>query len=192
MKKIYDIKSLNFLHNANLKVGILGGSFNPAHEGHLHISLRAIDYYHFDYVVWLIANQNPFKKDYEKDVTTRARDALLIANHPKIIISSVEKDLKVQYAYDALKILTRRYSKIKFSWLMGIDNVEYFHKWHCFKQIMQLLDIIVFDRPCSSRYIQNTSFHLNYGVMLDQKSVTNVIFDKSVLHYAASSKMRTF
>lgn len=192
MKKIYDLKSLNFLYNANIKVGILGGSFNPAHKGHLYISLRAINYYHFDYVVWLVANQNPFKKAYVKDIITRSRDALLIANHPKIIISNAEKDLKVKYAYDALKILMRRYSKIKFSWLMGVDNIKYFHKWHRFEQIIRLLDIIIFDRPCNSRYVQNTSFCLNYKTVLDKKSSPNIVFDKGVLHHAASSKMHDF
>lgn len=188
-QSIYNLKSLNFLHHTNLKIGILGGSFNPAHAGHLHISLRALNYYKFDYVIWLIANQNPFKKTYQRDMTQRSHIAKIISDHPRILISSAEKDLELNHSYDVITALITRYPNIKFSWLMGIDNISSFHKWYRFEEIMQLIDIIVFDRPSENRLTNNTVFHLKYKTMLDKKLAQNIIFDKSVLHYASSSNI---
>lgn len=189
LQSIYDLKSLNFLHHTNLKIGILGGSFNPAHDGHLHISLRALNHYKFDYVIWLVANQNPFKQCYKQDIIDRSRIAMMVADHPQILVSNAERDLRVNYSYDVIKTFVTRYPNIKFSWLMGIDNIQYFHKWYRCEEIMQLIDIIIFDRPCDSRFINNTTFHLKYKTMLDKKMVNHIIFDKGVLHYASSSKI---
>ena len=102
-EKVYDLQSLNFLRDAKLKIGVLGGSFNPAHSGHLCISLRALQMFGLDYVIWLVANQNPLKEKYKAKIFSRAESALKIISHPRIIVSTAEYDLGTRYTYDTMR-----------------------------------------------------------------------------------------
>lgn len=175
---------------SKLKVGLLGGSFNPAHDGHLAISLLAINKYQFDYVIWLVANQNPLKQDYKYDIFTRCADALSIANHPKIIVSSAEYDLGVYYAYDSLKALINRFSEVSFTWLMGIDNLGNFHQWYQYQNIPALCPIIIFDRPVSNRLVNNSRFLLKLNPIVDKTMIMPIITDRSLMDYSSSTAIR--
>lgn len=152
--KLSNLQALNFLNNSCFKVGIMGGSFNPAHKGHLAISLHALKKYKFDYIIWLVAEQNPFKAIYKKNIFERAKAAAeFVQYHPKIIISTAEHDLQETQTYYVLKYLIEKFKTTQFTWIMGADNISHFKKWDHSSEIRKLCNILVFDRPCKERMI---------------------------------------
>ena len=181
-RKIYNLQSLNFLQNCNLRVGIFGGSFNPVHHGHLRLSDQALKFLGLDYIIWLVSLQNPLKPKYTKDIFARAREAARIAQNPKILISTMEYDIKSNYAYNSLKILKQKFSTIEFIWLMGSDNIKNFHKWYKYEEIISLCKIVIFDRPNSSCDLNFSRFSMKFKGMID-KNQTNNIISKNIMIY---------
>ena len=131
---------------SNIKVGLLGGSFNPAHEGHLRISLEAIKRLNLDMVVWLVSPQNPLKPTIYTSLAERLNQAKLIANHPKIKISTIEEFFRTSYTYNTLQRIINMHPDTNFIWLMGLDNMQNFTSWYRWDNIITLLPIVVFDR----------------------------------------------
>lgn len=128
------------------RIGLLGGSFNPAHEGHLHISLEALKRLKLDEVWWLVSPQNPLKTSGElADYTTRLASAQALAQHPRIKVLTLERDQALYYTIDTLRYLKRR-SRDRFVWLMGADNLLNFHRWRAWRAIANLVPIAVLDR----------------------------------------------
>ncbi|TNE40631.1 MAG: nicotinate-nucleotide adenylyltransferase [Alphaproteobacteria bacterium] len=131
-----------------LKIGLLGGSFNPAHDGHRHISLTALRLLGLDQVWWLVSPQNPLKPaDGMADFEARIASARRIARHPKIRISDFEKKIGTARTAETLASLNVTYPQHRFVWLMGADNLVQFPKWHRFEAIMKEVPIAVFNRP---------------------------------------------
>ena len=159
-QKIYGLQELNFLNNGKVKVGVLGGTFDPAHTGHLMISKRALDFYNFDYVIWLVANQNPLKKKNERNIFKRAEQSLSIVDDDRILVSIVEHDFNTQYMYDSMSCLVKHFPNLEFTWMMGIDNIVDFPKWHRSREIPKLCNIIIFDRPCATRDVNPKDFNV--------------------------------
>lgn len=128
-------------------IGLLGGSFNPAHEGHLHISMWALKALGLDEVWWLVSPQNPLKSSVEMaGLDRRLAHAQKIACHPRIKISAVERDFGSRYTVDTLEILKSHFPRTKFIWLMGADNLRQFHHWQRWRDIEKLVPIVVADR----------------------------------------------
>lgn len=190
--KIYNLQSLNFLKDTKLKIGVLGGSFNPAHYGHFLVSKQAIDSYKCDYVIWLVAKQNPFKDKYKDSIYKRAEQALNIACHPRIIVSSAEDEFGSNYLYDSLRNLTSRLPSNEFIWLMGVDNLDRFHRWYRYEEIPKLCKIILFDRPVKERFVNNSQFNLKYKRILAKPQTANIISHKGVMSSASSSQIQYF
>ena len=133
---------------AGLKVGVLGGSFNPAHEGHRHISLLALKLLRLDCIWWMVSPQNPLKSEGQmasKD--KRFKSAVDISRHPRIIVTDIESKLGTQYTADTLDELHQRFRNTKFIWLMGTDNLHQIHKWQRWEDIFMTTPIAVFNRP---------------------------------------------
>ncbi|MDP6707940.1 MAG: nicotinate-nucleotide adenylyltransferase [Alphaproteobacteria bacterium] len=133
---------------ARIRVGLLGGSFNPAHAGHRHLSVEALKRLRLDQVWWLVAPQNPLKPaagmaPLEKRLA-HAREA---GRHPKIRISDIERRLGTRYTVDTLVRLGQRFPEIDFVWLMGADNLVQFPDWYRWTRIADAIPIAVFDRP---------------------------------------------
>jgi nicotinate-nucleotide adenylyltransferase len=130
------------------RIGLLGGSFNPAHEAHLHISLIALRRLNLDAVLWLVSPQNPLKETAGmaslEQRLVRARE---IAAHPNIFATGIEAALGTRFTFDTLSVLLRRFPKGRFVWLMGSDNLAMFHLWHRWEEIAKLLPIAVIARP---------------------------------------------
>lgn len=189
-QNIKNLQALNFMQHANLKVGVLGGTFDPAHLGHLMISLQAIKTYRFDYIIWLVAKHNPLKAESKNDIFRRAERAQSVATHPRIIVSTAEYDLGYCYIYDSLKALIKRFPKVKFSWLMGIDNAASFQKWYRYKEIPKLCDIIIFDRPCPTRLVNTNSFSLKPEACVDKNQTNNIIINRNSLCAISSTEIR--
>ncbi len=130
------------------KIGLLGGSFNPAHEGHRAISLAALAYLGLDEVWWLIAPQNPLKPPSEiAPLAERLREAKRVARHPRILISDLELRLRTRFTADTLRQIKRRLPQHRFVWLMGADNLAGIDRWKDWPEIFRLMPIAVFDRP---------------------------------------------
>jgi nicotinate (nicotinamide) nucleotide adenylyltransferase len=188
--KIYNLQSLNFLKDTKLKIGVLGGSFNPAHQGHFLISKQAIDIYKCDYVIWLVAKQNPLKTMYKDPIHKRAEQASRMVSHPRIIVSSLEDELGGCYLYNSLAKLIARLSGNHFIWLMGVDNLTNFHRWYRHEEISMLCEMILFDRPVKERFVNNSQFNLKHKRILAKTQTNNIITHKGVMCPASSSQIK--
>jgi len=130
------------------KIGLLGGSFNPAHDGHRDLSLAALSALGLDEVWWLVAPQNPLKPVAGMaPLEQRVVAARIIADHGRIRVTDIERRLGTRYTADTLAKLVERYRSCRFVWLMGADNLHQFDRWKDWTQIFHLLPIAVFDRP---------------------------------------------
>lgn len=132
------------------RIGLLGGSFNPAHAGHRHISLKALHQLKLDGVWWLVSPQNPFK-GVPAPYAKRMAQARAVAHHPRIQVSDFEKRAGTRYTVDTLRALKQRYPGHQFVWLMGADNLAQFHTWRAADDIAALVPFAVIDRPGQAR-----------------------------------------
>ena len=129
------------------RIGLLGGSFNPAHEGHLHISLEALKRLKLDEIWWLVSPQNPLKKASDlADYATRVGLAQAMAAHPRIRVLTLEAQHGLYYTIDTLRFLRTHYPRQQFVWLMGADNLAGFHRWRAWRDIASLVSIAILDR----------------------------------------------
>ncbi len=133
--------------NKKNKIGILGGTFDPPHIGHLYISEIALKKLKLNHVVWLITKQNPLKQKAYFNIKARINLAkIMLKNEKKISVEYIEKNIKSKNTYDSLNHIKKKYIKIKLFFLMGEDSLVNFHKWKKWKKIPQLAKIIVFNR----------------------------------------------
>ena len=129
-------------------IGLLGGSFNPAHEGHVYISERAIKDMGLDGVWWLVSPQNPLKSENGMaPLANRVQSAKKVVKNPRIKITTLETRLGTRYTADTLKALQQRYSNIHFVWIMGADNLATFHRWKDWQVIFNSCRIAIYHRP---------------------------------------------
>lgn len=132
------------------RVGLLGGSFNPAHEGHRHISLLAMQHLQLDAVWWLVSPQNPLKSTQGMaSQSKRVDSALGVANHPHIHVTDIESTLHTRYTVDTVARLQQHFPATRFVWLMGSDNLRQFHRWKSWQDLFRLLPVCVIARPPS-------------------------------------------
>lgn len=131
-----------------LRVGLLGGSFNPAHEGHVAISSEALKRLNLDQVWWLVAPQNPLKDPGESaPYETRLRDADNLPKDPRIIVSDLEDRWGCNYTIETIGYLLDLFGSHDFVWLMGADNFATLHHWEDWTGIIEAMPIAVFNRP---------------------------------------------
>lgn len=134
--------------SALARIGLLGGSFNPAHSGHRDISIAALNALKLDAVWWLVSPGNPLKDpEIYAPYESRIRMAQKIADDPRIVISNFEYRRKLQYTIDTLTALIDDHPAVDFVWLMGSDSLTSFHHWKNWREIFALLPIAVFSRP---------------------------------------------
>jgi nicotinate-nucleotide adenylyltransferase len=131
-----------------LTIGLLGGSFEPAHGGHLYVSLTALKELRLDYVWWLVSPGNPLKGT-PAPFAQRLAIARKIARHPRLVVSDIERQLSTRYTVDTVKALQRRFPGVRFVWLMGSDNLKYFHRWRNWQEIARRLPLVAVVRPGS-------------------------------------------
>ena len=128
------------------KIGLLGGSFDPPHKGHLFISLEAKKVLKLDEIWWVVTPQNPLKISKPATYKERINNCKKITKNSPIIVKEIEKKIKSKYTYETLEYIINHYSNIKFFWLMGADNLINFHKWQKWKKIFDEISIVVFKR----------------------------------------------
>jgi nicotinate-nucleotide adenylyltransferase len=134
-----------------MRIGLLGGSFNPPHAAHRAISLFAMKRLKLDRVWWLVSPGNPLK-DHNglRDLDERAEAARRIANDPRIDVTCLEAVIGTRYTVDTITYLRRRCSGLRFVWIMGADNLAQFHRWEHWRRIASEVPIAVIDRPPQS------------------------------------------
>ena len=133
---------------ARLRIGLLGGSFNPAHAGHLHVTEMALKRLRLNQVWWLVSPGNPLKSAAGMaplgDRVRRARD---VARDRRIRVTDIEQRLGTRFTADTLRALCRRYPHARFVWLMGADNLAQISRWQQWPTIFATVPVAVFDRP---------------------------------------------
>ena len=139
------------LYTNGMRVGLLGGSFNPPHAAHRAISLFALKRLKLDRVWWLVTPGNPLKNhDGLRDLDERAEAARKMAADPRIDVSCLESVIRTRYTVDTISYLRRRASGLRFVWIMGADNLAQFHRWQNWRRIASEMPIAVIDRPPQS------------------------------------------
>ncbi|MFO1087318.1 MAG: nicotinate-nucleotide adenylyltransferase [Reyranellaceae bacterium] len=135
-------------HDTARRIGLLGGSFNPAHEGHRHISLEALKRLGLDEVWWLVSPQNPLKAgDGMEPLASRVARARQLARHPHIRVDAPELLLGTRYTLDTVRALGRCYPKARFVWLMGADILPQLVNWLNWRELFSAIPIAAFARP---------------------------------------------
>jgi nicotinate-nucleotide adenylyltransferase len=132
----------------NMRIGLLGGSFNPPHAAHRAITLTALKRLGLDQVWWLVTPANPLKDSAKlASLKDRVEAARALAKHPRIVVTAFEAGSGSAYTIDLLADLKRRFPGVSFVWLMGADNLASIDRWRAWEQIFALTPIAVLDRP---------------------------------------------
>lgn len=135
-------------HRRRIRVGLLGGSFNPAHAGHLHIARLALQRLRLDQVWLLVSPGNPLKEAAGMaPMADRLASAGRIADGRRIVATGIEARLHTRYSFDTLRALRRRFPRVRFVWLMGADNLVQLPRWQRWAGITQTMPIAVMPRP---------------------------------------------
>ena len=139
------------LYTNGMRIGLLGGSFNPPHIAHRAISLFAIKRLKLDRVWWLVSPGNPLKDHGPlHDLDQRAEAARQMANDPRIDVTCLEAVIGTRYTVDTITYLRRRTPGLRLVWIMGADNLAQFHRWQNWRRIASEVPIAVIDRPPQS------------------------------------------
>jgi nicotinate-nucleotide adenylyltransferase len=166
-------------------IGLLGGSFNPAHQGHLHITLYALKKLGLDEVWWLVTPKNPLKSEaclaaYEKRLESAHAVA---AAHPRIRVLDIESQAHTHYSYEIIALLKRKYAGAHFVWLMGADNLAQFHRWRRQREIMAEIPIVVFDRAPYSHTAIRSKTYVQMRKFLLKNTQVNGLWAAPALHF---------
>jgi nicotinate-nucleotide adenylyltransferase len=138
-------------HAPGLRVGLFGGSFNPAHQGHRAASLLALRRLRLDRVWWLVSPGNPLKDKRElAPLSARIEAAREIAAHRRIKISGIETAIGTTYSFETVTYLKRRCPGVHFVWIIGADNLAGLHRWKRWRDLINLVPFAVIDRPGST------------------------------------------
>ena len=128
-------------------IGLLGGSFDPPHGGHVHISRAALTRFALDRVWWMVSPGNPLKARGPAPMETRLAAARALIRHPRVEVTDVEARLGTRYTADTIRRLTALYPQVRFVWLMGADNLVQFHLWQDHADILARVPVGVLARP---------------------------------------------
>ena len=171
-----------------MKIGILGGSFNPCHDGHLHISNMAIKKLGLNQLWWIPTKKNPLKNNHSYiDYNLRLLDCQkLTKNHYKIRV----KKFDYLYSIKMIKILQNRYKNYDFYWIMGADSIKDFHLWKDYFKILMHIKITIFSRENYSNLIIKTKTFNVYKNMKSKKELPKIEIFNTKNNYNSSSKIR--
>ena len=134
-----------------MRIGLLGGSFNPPHRGHALVTRIALMRLGLDRVWWLVTPGNPLKSQADlAALQARVEAARRLVAGPRVAVTDIEAHIGARYTYDTLAWLTRRAKGVRFVWIMGADNLSQFHLWRHWRAIADVAPIVVIDRPGST------------------------------------------
>jgi nicotinate-nucleotide adenylyltransferase len=130
-----------------ITIGLLGGSFDPPHRGHVHLTLQAMARFGLTRVWWLVSPGNPLKPEGPAPLARRIAAARAIMRHPRVTVTGIEATLGTRYTARTLERLTALYPGVRFVWLMGADNLATFHRWEDWRGILTRVPVGVIARP---------------------------------------------
>ena len=164
----------NKLKSTKIKVGILGGTFDPAHKGHLEISMQAKKRFELKNIIWAITKQNPFKNESKSNLKSRTQCAKkLIGKNNYIKVKFYEDKIASNRTIDLIKYLNKD-KQFELYFIMGADNLINFHKWYKWKSIIKKCNILVFDRlGYKARSLRSITFNAS-----NKKNLTFINFKK--------------
>jgi nicotinate-nucleotide adenylyltransferase len=177
------VKLENKLKLQKIRIGILGGTFDPAHKGHLEISIKAKKIFKLKNIIWAITKQNPFKNESKSNLKSRTQFAKkLIDKNDYIKVKFYEDKIASNRTIDLIKYLNKD-KKFEIYFIMGADNLINFHKWYKWKTIIKECNILVFDRQgYKAKSLKSVTFS-----EINKKNLTFVNFKKVNI---SSSKLR--
>jgi nicotinate-nucleotide adenylyltransferase len=129
------------------RIGLLGGSFDPAHHGHVHLTLQALRAFSLDQVWWLVSPGNPLKTEGPAPMARRLEAARKVMQHPRVKITDAEARLGTRYTAETLTALIEFCPGVRFTWLMGADNLASVHRWERWPSIFAQVPVGVIARP---------------------------------------------
>ena len=171
-------------NNKNKKIGILGGSFDPAHKGHIKISIEAKKKFKINKIIWAVTRKNPFKSKSYSELKKRISYAKKIVKRYNFIsVRYYEDKIKSNKTINLINYIKKKNNESEIFFLMGADNLIYFHKWHKWKIISSKCNILVFDRKnYKSKSLKSKAFK-----KLNSKGLIFIKFKKINI---SSSKLR--
>ena len=174
MKLLATVKLENKLKPEKIKIGILGGTFDPAHKGHLEISKQAKKRFGLNNIVWAITKKNPFKSESKSNLRSRMQFAKkLIGKNDYIKVKFYEEKINSNRTVDLIEHLNKE-NKNEIYFIMGADNLINFHKWYKWKSIIKKCNILVFDRQgYKAKSLKSVTFSRT-----NKKNLTFVNFNK--------------
>lgn len=128
-------------------IGLFGGTFDPPHPGHVHLTHEALKRLGLDRVWWLVSPGNPLKARQPAPLAARIAAARARLSDPRVQVTGLEAALGTRATADTLAALRRRYPGVRFVWLMGADNLTLLHRWDRWRQVAALAPLAVFARP---------------------------------------------
>lgn len=183
------------------RVGLFGGSFNPAHDGHLHVAETALERLGLDCVVWLVSPQNPLKAGQET-MTLKARleGVRRLARDPRMVVSDFESRAGLTYSVDTIAALQAAFPEVRFVWLMGSDNLAGFQHWRDWRLIARSIPIAVVARPGSLLAHRTSAFARAFAAArLDDRQARTLpelrppawVYLRGALNPASSTALRS-
>ena len=170
-------------------VGILGGSFNPPHLGHVHISKVSLKMFDLGQIYWVFTKKNPFKKIGPSSFDDRVKETKKLVKSPNIKLSPIEIRQNFQYSFQLLKFIQKRHRHIKFIWVMGEDNIIQFHLWKNWQWIANNVRIAVVARGRNRSMVNSSTFALKYrGFRLKSVQSAQLQFFKPPIWCIVDSK----
>lgn len=182
------------------RIGLLGGSFNPAHDGHVHLSRLALARLGLHEVWWLVAPQNPLKRAEDTaPLSRRLAGARACAKDARLRVSDIEHRLGTRYTIDTVRALKRLYPRARFVLVLGADNLAQLSRWRAWKTLVQEVPIAVFDRPTYAQRALGSAaaerfarwrLEPRWGATLADRKPPAWIFFRTALHPASSTALR--
>ena len=171
-------------HGSGQRIGLFGGSFNPAHEGHRQVALYAMKRLKLDWVWWLVSPQNPLKDPRETgDYAKRLAQTKLLAHHPRFVVSDIEKQIGSRNTAQTLRTL-KTLADAKFVWIMGADSLANLHHWHQWTQIVEGVTLAVLARPGYSIRALDSKTALRYRDKRISNDRPQILAGKPPPHWA--------